>query len=182
MLSRCSGSIFQWTRRSCWKCSLHLARTFSLSVNVSWPSVDFSLTVPLSGVSKLLSVHFWIPSCYLRRPFAFLSYQSNIRERVCYCSCLQASLYDATFDLVFLVCSTFWLVLSLLSSRRRSSLTPGQVVSTTNSQMSSNNRSQHKNMKNQVTHVLGLFLPQSDSYNKLGRGFLGDAIRRISWL
>ena len=48
---------------------------------------------------------------------AFLSLQSDFSARVCFCSSLQASLYAAVMDLVFLVCSTLWWAWSLLLIR-----------------------------------------------------------------
>lgn len=83
-----------------------------------WKSPVYLLTsvvqILLSGVSKFLQsiVDLFHAIC------VGLSNQSVLRERVCYCSCVQASSYAATVDLIFLFCSAFWWIWSLLSSRR----------------------------------------------------------------
>ena len=56
---------------------------------------------------------------------AFLSHQSDLSARVCFCSSLQASLYAAVVDLVLLVCNTLWWAWSLLLIRVCSSWSLG---------------------------------------------------------
>ena len=56
---------------------------------------------------------------------AFLSHQSDISARVCFCSSLQAYLNAAMVDLVLLVCNTLWRAWSLLLIRVYSSWSLG---------------------------------------------------------